>query len=166
MTTAATHLDITLASPRVSAVERAKRMEHLGFGKIFTEHMVVIPYSAKGWGRGSLKPYGPIVLDPAASVLHYGQAIFEGFKAYHQPDGHIRTFRPEANARRFNTSARRLAMPEVPEELFLEAADLLIQTDREWVPSAVGESLYIRPFMIATEAELGVKPGKDCAPSL
>ena len=162
MTTAATHIDIQLASPRVSNEERVKRMEHLGFGKIFTEHMVVIPFTeGKGWGRGTLKPYGPLVLDPAASVLHYGQAIFEGFKAFHQPDGHIKTFRPDANAKRFNNSARRLAMQEVPEELFMEAADLLIQTDRAWVPQAVGESLYIRPFMIATEAALGVKPSSE-----
>jgi len=162
VTTAATHIDIQLASPGISSEERAKRMEHLGFGKLFTEHMVVIPYSeGQGWGRGCLKPYGPIVLDPSASVLHYGQAIFEGFKAYHQPDGHIRTFRPESNARRFNNSARRLAMPEVPEELFMEAADTLIRTDQQWVPKAVGESLYIRPFMIATEVGLGVKPASE-----
>jgi branched-chain amino acid aminotransferase len=142
--------------------ERTKRMQNLGFGKVFTEHMVVIPYSEEtGWGQGLLKPYGPIVLDPAASVLHYGQAIFEGFKAYHQPDGSIRTFRPEANARRFNASARRLAMPELPEELFVEAADLLITQEKAWVPKAIGESLYLRPFMIATEAALGVKASKE-----
>lgn len=154
--------DIQLANPRMSAEERAKRMQNPGFGKVFTEHMVVIPYSDElGWGRGTLKPYSPIVLDPASSVLHYGQAIFEGFKAYKQPDGRIRTFRPEANARRFNASARRLAMPELPEELFVAAADLLIAQEREWVPSAVGESLYLRPFMIATEAALGVKPSTE-----
>jgi len=162
VTTSATHLDVQLASPRVSPEERAKRMENLAFGKIFSEHMVVIPYTeGQGWGRGTLKPYGPVVLDPAASVLHYGQAIFEGFKAFHQPDGHIRTFRPEANARRFNSSARRLAMPEIPEALFIEAADLLISTDQAWVPTATGQSLYLRPFMIATEAALGVKPASE-----
>ena len=91
-------------------------------------------------------------------MLHYGQAIFEGFKAYRQQDGHIKTFRPEANANRFNASARRLAMPELPVELFVEAADTLIRQEREWVPTAMGESLYLRPFMIATEAALGVKP--------
>jgi len=146
----------------LSAEARAARMQNPGFGKVFTENMVVIPYSEDtGWGRGVLKPYGPITLDPAASVLHYGQAIFEGFKAYRQPDGHIKTFRPEANANRFNASARRLAMPELPVELFVEAADLLIRQERGWVPSAIGESLYLRPFMIATEAALGVKASHD-----
>jgi len=100
-------------------------------------------------------------MDPAMSVLHYGQAIFEGFKAYSQPDGSVKTFRPEANAHRFNASARRLAMPELPVELFMEAADLLIAQDRAWTPKAVGESLYMRPFMIGTEAALGIKPSKD-----
>ena len=148
----------TILSPE----ERAKRMENLGFGKVFTDHMVVIPYSeGTGWGQGVLKPYGPITLDPAASVLHYGQAIFEGFKAYYQPDGSIKTFRPEANANRFNASARRLAMAELPVELFVEAADTLIKQELAWVPQAVGESLYLRPFMIATEAALGVKASHD-----
>ena len=157
-----TNFDIELASPRVSPEERQKRMLNPGFGKVFSEHMILIPYTAEqGWGRGMLKPYGPIVLDPAASVLHYGQAIFEGFKAYHQPDGHIRTFRPDANAHRFNQSARRLAMPELPEALFVEASDLLIRTDKDWVPRAIGESLYLRPFMVATEAALGIKPAKE-----
>ena len=162
MTATLTTFDIQLANPRVSPEERQKRMLNPGFGKVFSEHMIVIPYTAEqGWGRGQLKPYGPIVMDPAASVLHYGQAIFEGFKAYFQPDGHIRTFRPEANARRFNQSARRLAMPELPESMFIEAADLLISTEKEWVPRAVGESLYLRPFMVATEAALGIKPAKE-----
>jgi len=160
--TPATHLDILPAPVPITPEERVKRMQGLGFGKVFTEYMVVIPYTeAGGWGRGALKPYGPITLDPAASVLHYGQAIFEGFKAYRQPDGHIKTFRPEANANRFNASARRLAMPEIPAELFVEAADTLITQERDWVPSAIGESLYLRPFMIATAAELGVKPSNE-----
>jgi branched-chain amino acid aminotransferase len=136
-------------------------MQNPGFGKVFTENMVVIPYANGEWGRGTLKPYGPIVLDPASSVLHYGQAIFEGFKAYHQPDGSIKTFRPESNGNRFNNSARRMAMPELPVELFVEAADLLISQERAWVPQAVGESLYLRPFMIATEAALGVKASHE-----
>jgi len=162
LTSPAARLDIQLATVPITAEERTRRMQGLGFGKVFTEYMVVIPYSeATGWGRGELKPYGPISLDPAASVLHYGQAIFEGFKAYRQPDGHIKTFRPEANANRFNNSARRLAMPELPTELFVAAADALISQEREWVPAAIGESLYLRPFMIATEAQLGVKPSDE-----
>jgi branched-chain amino acid aminotransferase len=137
-------------------------MKNPGFGRFFTDNMVVIPYrEGDGWGRGTLRPYGPIPMDPAGSVLHYGQAIFEGFKAYGQPDGSIKTFRPEANANRFNASARRLAMPEIPVDLFMEAADLLIAQDRAWTPKAIGESLYMRPFMIGTEAALGVKPSRD-----
>ena len=162
LTAVTAHLDMQMAKEPISPEERTKRMQNPGFGKVFTEYMVVIPYNEEtGWGRGTLKPYGPIMLDPAASVLHYGQAIFEGFKAYHQPDGHIRSFRPEANAARFNASARRLAMPEIPVELFVEAADALITQEKDWVPTAIGESLYLRPFMIATEAALGVKPSHE-----
>ncbi len=136
-------------------------MSNLGFGRVFTEHMVTIEHSEPdGWGRGSLIPYQNIQLDPAASVLHYGQAIFEGFKAYRQADGGVATFRPDANARRFAASARRLAMPELPPDLFVEAADVLIRQEQAWVPPAVGESLYLRPLMIATEAALGVRPAK------
>lgn len=154
--------DLQPAKEPLSAEERAKRMQNPGFGKVFSEHMVVIPYNEEtGWGKGVLKPYGPIVLDPAASVLHYGQAIFEGFKAYRQPDGSIKTFRPEANGHRFNASARRLAMPELPVDLFVEAADLLITQEKNWVPDAIGESLYLRPLMIATEAALGVRASKE-----
>jgi len=149
-------------APPASDEVRAARMQNPGFGRFFTDNMIVIPYKeGEGWGRGALKPYGLIPIDPAGSVLHYGQAIFEGFKAYHQPDGSIKTFRPEANAHRFNASAKRLAMPELPVELFIEAAELLITQDRVWVPKAVGESLYMRPFMIGTEAALGVRPSKE-----
>jgi branched-chain amino acid aminotransferase len=142
--------------------ERAKRMTNPGFGRIFTDHMVVVPYTeGQGWGKGVLKAYGPIEMDPAASVLHYGQAIFEGFKAYRQPDGSIACFRPEANSQRFNKSAARMAMPELPEAIFLEAAKALIKQDQAWVPGAIGESLYMRPLMIATEAALGVRPSNE-----
>ncbi|HEX7452258.1 MAG TPA: branched-chain amino acid aminotransferase, partial [Polyangiaceae bacterium] len=149
-------------STPLPAAEREKLMKDLGFGRLFTEHMVTIRYRAPdGWGTGLLSPYAPIALDPAASVLHYGQAIFEGFKAYRQPDGGIATFRPSANAQRFNNSAARLAMPALPIERFVEAADLLIRQERDWVPPNVGESLYLRPLMIATEAALGVRPAKE-----
>lgn len=150
-----------LAEP-LSAEQRAQRMSHLGFGRVFTEHMVTIEHTEPdGWGRGSLIPYQTIELDPAASVLHYGQAIFEGFKAYRQADGGISAFRPEANARRFQASAERLAMPPLPEDLFIEAADALIRQEKDWVPPSVGESLYLRPLMLATEAALGVRPAKE-----
>ncbi|WP_437303725.1 branched-chain amino acid aminotransferase [Sorangium sp. So ce388] len=156
-------LEILPTQNPLGDAERAQRMQNPGFGRLFTEHMVVIPYAADrgGWLRGQLKPYAPITLDPAAMVLHYGQAIFEGFKAYRQPDGRIKTFRPEANAHRFNSSARRLAMPEMPVELFVGSIDALIRQDRAWVPAPVGESLYIRPLMFATEAALGVRSSRE-----
>jgi len=155
-------IEILPSSHPATPEERAQRMTNPGFGRRFTDHMVVVPYKeGEGWGRGTLKAYGPLELDPAASVLHYGQAIFEGFKAYKQKDGSIAAFRPEANARRFNASAARLAMPQLPEAIFLEAARALIAQDRAWVPGAVGESLYMRPLMIATEAALGVRPSNE-----
>ncbi len=160
-----------MASPRIalqpapttySAEERSGLLQNLGFGRIYTENMVRIRYDPEhGWHDGALVPYGPIELDPAASVLHYGQAIFEGFKAYRQKDGGISTFRPQANAQRFQSSAERLAMPPLPEDLFIEAADTLIRQERDWVPPSTGESLYLRPLMIATEAGLGVRPAKE-----
>ena len=134
----------------------------LGFGHMFTDHMIVIPYrEGEGWLPGTLKPYQRIELDPAAAVLHYGQSVFEGFKAFRQADGGIASFRPDANARRFQLSARRLAMAEMPEDMFIEAADLLIRHDRDWVPSIRGTSLYMRPLLIATERCLGVKPSRE-----
>jgi len=128
---------------------------------VFTDHMVVIPYRDGKWQQGELKAYGPLSLDPSASSLHYGQAIFEGYKAFAQPDGSIKTFRPEQNAERFNRSAARLAMPAIPVQLFLEAGDALISQDRNWVPKNTGESLYMRPLMIATDPYLGVRPSDE-----
>jgi len=156
------HIDVHPAEHRVSDKERQARMINPGFGKVFSEHMVTVRYTEQGgWERGLLQPYGPLMMDPASSVLHYGQAIFEGFKAYSQPDGGVKTFRPFANAQRFNRSAERLAMPQLPEEIFVEAADALIREDKVWVPTAIGESLYLRPLMIATDAALGVKPSHE-----
>lgn len=156
-------VDLRPSKVPVPPAEREKRMENLGFGRVFSEHMVTLRYSEErgGWQRPVLEPYAPFQLDPAAMVLHYGQAIFEGLKAYHQADGSIAMFRPEANARRFNNSAKRLAMPELPVETFLASLDGLVKQDRAWVPRAVGESLYLRPLMIATEAALGVRPAKE-----
>jgi branched-chain amino acid aminotransferase len=132
-----------------------------GFGKVFTDHMVVVTYTAEqGWHDAQVKPYGPLAMDPATHVFHYGQSIFEGFKAYTHPDGSIQTFRPEVNGARFNRSARRLALPELPVEDFVGAADLLIQTDAAWVPPHGEASLYLRPFMMATEVGLGVRPAQ------
>jgi branched-chain amino acid aminotransferase len=154
-------IDFHPKAERLSPEERAKVLAGPGFGRIFAEHMVTIAYRDGAWQRGELVPYAPLTLDPAASVLHYGQAIFEGFKAYRQPDGGISSFRPNANAERFNLSAARLAMPPLPVERFLEASDVLIRSEHDWVPSGKDESLYLRPLAIATEAALGVRPSKE-----
>ncbi|MFT3661935.1 MAG: branched-chain amino acid aminotransferase [Gordonia sp. (in: high G+C Gram-positive bacteria)] len=147
----------------VSEGRRAEILESPGFGNHFTDHMVTVDYDAgQGWHRAKVTPYGPIALDPAAMVLHYAQEIFEGLKAYRQPDGTIAAFRPEANAERFNNSARRLAMPELPVEDFLGGLRALLAVDHGWVPAAGGEeSLYLRPFLFATEPSLGVRPSKQ-----
>jgi branched-chain amino acid aminotransferase len=142
-------------NPR-SADERAEILEAPGFGRYFTDHMVRIDYADGAWGKGQVLPYGPLALDPATMALHYGQEIFEGLKAYRQPDGSIASFRPDANARRFVRSAKRLGMAELPEELFLESLRSLVAVDGDWVPNDADESLYLRPFMIATEVGLGV----------
>jgi len=143
-------------------ITRASVLENPGFGTHFSDHMISIDWEdGKGWHNAVLGPRLPIPLDPAASVLHYAQEIFEGLKAYPQPDGGLALFRPDANAARFNQSARRLAMPELPEELFVESVRQLVQVDRDWTPLGEGSSLYIRPFMIATEAFLGVRPARQ-----
>lgn len=152
-----------LPHPASTAAEvRAAVLADPGFGKTFTDHMVTIDWSeAAGWHNPTVMPYGPIALDPAAAVLHYAQEIFEGLKAYRLNDGGTALFRPEANARRFNASAERLAMPELPEALFVEAIRQLVAADHDWFPTVDGGSLYLRPFMIATEAFLGVRPAKQ-----
>ncbi len=145
----------------LDAAVRAEILANPGFGGRFTDHMVSIDWTeAEGWHNPTVAPYGPIALDPAASVLHYAQEIFEGLKAYRHPDGSMALFRPDANAQRFNASARRLAMPELPEALFIQAIEELVRADADWFPSVEGGSLYLRPFMIATEAFLGVRPAK------
>ncbi len=129
----------------------------LGFGKYFSDHMFIVEYDEdKGWHDARIVPYGPFSLDPAAKVLHYGQEIFEGLKAYRTKDNQINIFRPEANARRMIASCDRMCMQEIPEELFVEAVKKLVELDKDWVPSEEGTSLYIRPFLFATEAALGV----------
>lgn len=139
--------------------DRVALLTEPGFGRVFTDHMVTIRYTAgQGWHSATLGPRGPIQLDPAAAVLHYAQEIFEGLKAYRLADGGIASFRPDANARRFNQSAERLAMPALPEEMFVESIRQLVQKDRDWVPAADKGSLYLRPFMFADEPFLGVRP--------
>ena len=161
MATAAQFTRLPHPAP-TAAADRAAVLADPGFGKCFSDHMVCIDWSEdKGWHNPVIGPRGPIALDPAASVLHYAQEIFEGLKAYRTADGGIALFRPEANAARFNASARRLAMPELPEDLFIGAIRELVAADSDWFPTVEGGSLYLRPFMIATEAFLGVRPAKE-----
>jgi branched-chain amino acid aminotransferase len=152
---------VTKTENPTSETKRDAILADPGFGKFFTDHMVDICWSEHGgWHRPRVQPYGPISLDPSAAVLHYGQEIFEGMKAYRWQDGSIRTFRPEENAARLKRSAVRMALPELPTEYFLDSLRQLIAVDGDWVPSAPDTSLYIRPFMFAKEAFLGVRPAK------
>ena len=147
---------------RVPPAERAAILADPGFGTSHSDHMVMIEWDAGiGWHDGVVAPRGPLLLDPACAVLHYAQEIFEGLKAYRQADGGIALFRPYANAARFNASARRLAMPELPEELFVESIRQLVAADRDWFPTVEGGALYLRPFMFASEAFLGVRPARQ-----
>ncbi|MDH7639865.1 branched-chain amino acid aminotransferase [Sphingomonas oryzagri] len=145
----------------LAAAERAVLLEDPGFGRVFTDHMVTATWTeGKGWHSATLGARRPFTLDPACAVLHYAQEIFEGLKAYRADDGGITLFRPEQNARRMNESARRMAMPEIPEDLFLDAIDALVKADSGWIPGGEG-SLYLRPFMFASETFLGVKPASE-----
>lgn len=156
---------VTPSSHARSSEQRAALLAgELGFGKVFTDHMVSIEWhGAHGWHDAQVHAYGPLMLDPAASVLHYGQEIFEGIKAYRHADGSIWTFRPEANGARLQRSAARLALPQLPVAEFVESLRQLLAVDHPWVPSAPETSLYLRPFMIATEAFLGVRAAQAVA---
>jgi branched-chain amino acid aminotransferase len=156
-TPTAIDFDIQPSERRASQEERARLLEAPGFGQVFTDHMITIRWEeGRGWHDARLQPYGPLSLDPSTAVFHYAQELFEGLKAYRQADGSIVTFRPQANAARFNRSCRRMAMPELPEDAFVRSLELLVETDKDWVPTAEGHSLYLRPFMIATQRGLGV----------
>ncbi len=146
----------------VDPARRAGLLADPGFGRVFTDHMVTIRYTdSQGWHDAKVGPRGPLTLDPATAVLHYAQEIFEGLKAYRLADGSMALFRPEQNARRFQRSAKRLAMPELPEELFLQSCKQLVEIDKVWFPPVEGGSIYLRPFMIASEVFLGVKPSSE-----
>jgi branched-chain amino acid aminotransferase len=135
----------------------------LGFGKVFTDHMLLADWDeGKGWHDARIVPYGPLPLDPAASVLHYGQAAFEGMKAFRREGGRMVLFRPQAHAARLARSAARLCLPEVPEPLVMEGVKALLREDAAWMPAAPGTSLYVRPFLFASEPFLGVRPSKRC----
>jgi len=150
-------------NPRpVSAAERAALLANPGFGRVHTDHMVTIRYAdGKGWYDARVEARAPIPMDPATAVLHYAQEIFEGLKAYHAADGGVTMFRPEANAARFAASARRMAMAPLPEPVFLDSLRHLITVDREWIPTTEEASLYLRPFMFASEVFLGVRPATE-----
>jgi branched-chain amino acid aminotransferase len=140
--------------------ERTAKLADPGFGRIFTDHMAIVRYNqAKGWHDARVEARANFSLDPAAAILHYAQEIFEGLKAYKRDNG-VNLFRPDANARRFRNSADRLAMAPVPESLFIEAVEQVVRIDSAWIPGGEG-SLYLRPFMIASEVFLGVKPSAE-----
>lgn len=155
---------ITTSSKPTAQTDREAILANPGFGQHFTDHMVAIDWDVEnGWHNPQVKPYGPLSLDPASSVLHYGQEIFEGLKAYRHADGSIWTFRPEVNAARMQRSAHRLALPELPVDMFTESIKALVSKDAEWVPSGGETSLYIRPFIIANESFLGVRAAQKAA---
>src|SRR5439155_23774540 len=134
----------------------------LSFGTVFTDHMFVMDFQEeKGWYDPRVEPYGPISMDPAAAVLHYAQAIFDGLKAFRGQDGKVRLFRPQKHLERINISAKRLCIPPLDPELALKALVTLVGIEKDWVPSTVGTSLYVRPTIIANEAFLGVRPAKS-----
>lgn len=140
-------------SPKSKPEDESK----LGFGKIFTDHMFLMDYNAdEGWHDARIVPFGPIPVHPASTVLHYGAEIFEGMKAYRSADGSVQLFRPFENARRFNNSAERLCLPQIPEEDFVEIIDTLVALDSDWIPTSEGTSLYIRPYMYGDDPHLGV----------
>lgn len=161
---AQTQFQITRSEHPVTPEQRTAILDNPGFGKYFSDHMAAIDWSVdQGWHDARIIPYGPLQLDPAASVLHYAQEIFEGLKAYRHADGSIWAFRPEMNAVRFQMSARRLALPELPEDLFVESIKQLIRTDAGWVPHQPDTCAYIRPFMISNESFLGVRAAQRAA---
>lgn len=133
-------------------------LDNLQFGRVFSDHMFVMEYSGGEWKNPEITAYGDLNMSPATSVLHYGQSFFEGMKAYKNSAGEVQLFRPEQNAERFNASARRMCMPEIPVDVFIESLKSLIEVDKDWVPARDGYSLYVRPFMIATDPYVGIKP--------
>lgn len=152
-------LDIRIQKTSESRLEKTD-FNHLPFGRVFSDHMFVADYVDGKWQDMRIVPYGELGFSPAISALHYGQAFFEGLKAYKQADGKVVLFRPDKNAERFNASARRMCMPELPEEIFLQSIAALVDLDRNWIPEKEGDSLYIRPVMFATDPFLGVVASK------
>lgn len=157
-------MDIVVNNIHISKTENSRLasvdFDNLPFGKIFSDHMFEMDYADGKWQKPTIVPFRNLELHPATSALHYGQAIFEGLKAQRGVNGDVLVFRPDMNAKRFNESAKRMCMAEVPEEIFLEGLKTLLDLDRDWVPSNEGQSLYIRPFMIATDDYVGIRPSE------
>jgi branched-chain amino acid aminotransferase len=153
---------IAAADINVTKIEHSKlnemSLENIPFGKYFSDHMLEADYENGEWKNVEIKPYQPLLLEPSLAALHYGQSIFEGIKAYKDESGNAFIFRPYDNFKRFNTSADRMCMPAVPEEIFIEGMKQLIELDKNWIPDKKDHSLYIRPLMFATDSMLGVKP--------
>jgi branched-chain amino acid aminotransferase len=150
-------MQITIQPTSSSRIDQVD-FDHLSFGRSFADHMLVAEYADGAWQSVTIQPYGPLSYQPAMMSLHYGQAIFEGMKGYRSVSGDIQVFRPEENLKRFNKSALRMCMPEVPKEIFLDGLRTLLKLDQAWVPAKEGCSLYIRPFMFATDEYVGVTP--------
>lgn len=155
---------ITSADFNITRTKRSKlediNLINIPFGKYFSDHMLEADYENGEWKTVSIKPYQPLLLDPSLAALHYGQAIFEGIKAYKNGEGKVQIFRPYDNFKRFNISAERMQMPLVPEEIFMEGMRTLIDLDRNWIPSVENHSLYIRPFMFSSDEAIGVRPSE------
>lgn len=161
LTSAALSFPVTPSPAPTPPASRDAILANPGFGTNFTDHMAVATWTPDdGWHDDEIRPYGPFHLDPAAAVLHYAQEIFEGLKAYRHPDGSVWSFRPEANAQRMDRSAERMALPTLPIDDFVASLRSLVETDQAWVPSLPESSLYLRPFMFASEVFLGVRPAR------
>lgn len=154
-----TKLNISLEKTAKSRIDEVD-FDNLVFGKTFSDHMFVVEYEDGKWGEPCIKPFQSLSFNPSMATLHYGQAVFEGLKAYKNKEGELLVFRPEQHAKRFNESAKRVCVPEVPEEIFLEGLSSLLEIDKQWVPQEEGSSLYIRPVAFATDEALGVAPCK------
>jgi branched-chain amino acid aminotransferase len=153
-------MDITVNKAEQSKLKDIN-LENLPFGKYFTDHMLEADYENGEWKNAEIKPYQPLLLSPSLAALHYGQAIFEGIKAYKNKDGEVAIFRPYDNYQRFNISAERMQMPHLPEELFMEGMKQLVALDKAWVPNQADHSLYIRPFMFSSDELIGVRPSDN-----
>ena len=146
-----------VANSRISEVN----FENLPFGDVFTDHMFICEYKNGEWQEPRIQPYGPLSISPSAKVFHYGQAVFEGMKAYKDDEGHVWLFRPDENLRRINKSSKRLAIPEFPESYFFDGLTTMLQLDKEWVKPGIGNTLYVRPFVIASEPGIKATPAEE-----